>query len=238
MVLLVVHSLRVNGPVLTRKFFFWCFLFCYTKEFINAHSRAPEYFSRGLEVLGTPLMVPFGWVIAIYLSWFLAECILTPRGRNPRAVYSVIAISCMIILFISLMVECSGGNMRWWWWNYDIPGLWEEHPVLKMPVKITGGWATTNLVFMSLFQIFVVSPHRDIRYKALKIIALLVILGAPIGILATNLVWRHKYVAPIVTFTILAFLFVPMMRGRIIERAAGKRVVQTAKMLRGAASRK
>ena len=238
MILIVMHSLRLNGPVITRKFFFWCFLFCYAKEFVNAHSRAPEYFSKGLEVLGVPLMVPFGWVIAIYLSWFLAECILTPQGRTPRAVFPMVAFSCVIITFISLMVECSGGNMHWWWWNYDIPGLWEEHPVLKMPVKIIGGWATTNLIFMFFFQIFVLSPYRDVRHKAIKIAILFLVIAIPVGVLATNLVWRHRYVAPIVTFTILGFLFIPMLRGRIIQRAAGNRVAQTAKMLRGAAAQK
>lgn len=237
MVLLVMHSLRLNGPAITRKFFFWCFLFCYTKEFINAHSRAPEYFSKGLEILGVPLMVPFGWVIAIYLSWFLAECILTPRGRNFSAGLPVTAVSCIIIAFISLMVECSGGNMRWWWWNYDIPGLWYENHVLKMPVKIIGGWATTNLIFMTLFQLLVMSKYRGARINPLKVIVIFLLIAIPIGILATNLFFRQVLIAPIVTFVIFGFLLVPILRGWIIERAAGDRVARAAKAMRGAASR-
>ena len=242
MVLLVIHSLRVNGPALTRKFFFWCFLFCYTKEFINANSQRPEYFSEGLEILNVPLMVPFGWVVAIYLSWFLAECLICPLGRDPRKVLPTVALTSIIIAFISLMVECSGGNMHWWWWNYDIPGLWQEHPVLKMPVKIIGGWATTCLIFFSFFMIFIVSPLRKTRYKALKIALIFVAMALPLGILATNLVWRHRYVAPIVILTVITFLMLPRIRDRLLnrdsrasifQRLGGRRVLKKSGDMRG-----
>ena len=230
----MVHSLRVNGPALTRKFFFWSFLYCYTKEFINAHSRTPEYTSSGLELLGTPMMVPFGWVIAIYLSWFLAECILCPRGRDPRRVLPTVGLSCMIIASISLMVECSGGNMGWWEWNYSVPGLWQEHPVLKMPVKIIGGWATTNLLFMSFFMIYVVSPWRRVRYKALKVAGVLLAIAIPFGILANNLHTRREIVAPVVTFTILGFVFFPRIRNWWAMRGRrSRKVLDGARTLRG-----
>ena len=228
---IVVHSLRVNGPALTRKFFFWSFLYCYTKEFINAHSRQPEYFSSGLELFGTPMMVPFGWVISIYLSWFLAECILCPRGRNPAKVLPTVGLSSMIIACISFMVECSGGNMGWWEWNYSVPGLWHENALLKMPVKIIGGWGTTNLIFMSFFMVYVVSPWREVRHKALKIIGIFIAVGIPLGLLASNLVTRGLIVAPIVTMTAFMFLLWPRLRDYRASR--GRRVIDSAREMRG-----
>lgn len=230
---IVVHSLRVNGPVLTRKFFFWSFLYCYTKEFINAHSRAPEYFSSGLELFGTPMMVPFGWVIAIYLSWFLAESILCPRGRNPNRVLTTIGMSSIIIATVSLMVECSGGNMGWWQWNYDIPGLWYENAVLKMPIKIIGGWGTTNLFFMTFFMIYVVSPWRKVRFKALKVTGIFLVIAIPLGILANNLITRGLIVAPIITFTVFGFVFFPRLRNWYATRGRGKQVLESAQAMRG-----
>jgi hypothetical protein len=228
---IVVHSLRVNGPALTRKFFFWSFLYCYTKEFINAHSRQPEYFSSGLELFGTPMMVPFGWVISIYLSWFLAECILCPRGRNPAKVISTVGLSSMIIACISFMVECSGGNMGWWQWNYSVPGLWHENALLKMPVKIIGGWATTNLIFMAFFMVYAVSPWREVKRKALKITAVFLAFAVPFGILANNLIMRELVVAPVVTMIVVLFVFVPRLRAIRAERTA--KVLNSARTLRG-----
>ena len=231
--LIVVHSLRVNGSAVTRKFFFWCFVFCFTKEAINANSLAPEDFSKGFEILNTSLMVPFGWVIAIYLSWFLAESILNPHGRNVKKVLPTVALSSIIITCISLMVECSGGNMRWWWWNYDVPGLWHENRVLRMPVKIIGGWGTTNLIFMSFFMVYVISPWRRVRNKALKIAVVFLSISVPLGILASNLIWRQIFVAPFITFVVFLILFLPKLRDLRAMRGRSPRVLTSARKLRG-----
>lgn len=236
--IIIWHSLRVHGRRTSRNFFFWCMFFCYMKEFINAHSRAPEYMGSGFEVFGVPMMVPVGWVISIYLSWFLAECLL--RGSKLEgAVFPTVAVSCAAIAAISLCVECSGGNAGWWTWNYSIPGLWHENPVLKMPVKIVGGWATTNLVFMSFFMLFEFTRFGRLEKKSAVIILCFIFLGSTIGLLATNLALRSMIVAPVVVATIVLFLFIPRVKGKIAERKLRKNpVVEGAVRLRGAGANK
>lgn len=232
--IIIWHSLRVHGRRTSRNFFFWCMFFCYMKEYINAHAKAPEYMGNGLEIFGTPMMVPVGWVISIYLSWFLAECLL--RGSKLEgAVTPTIAVSSIVIMAISLCVECAGGNAGWWRWNYSIPGLWAENPILKMPVKIIGGWATTNLIFMSFFMLFEFTSFGRLKKKSAVIILCFLILGSTIGLLATNLVFRSLIVAPVVVATIMIFLLAPKVKVKIAERKARKNpVLEGAVRLRGA----
>ena len=235
-VMIIAHSYRAHGFRTTRNFFFWCMFFCYMKEFINAHSRAPEYMGSGLEVFGVPMMVPVGWVISIYLSWFLAESLLL-GSKLEGSILPTIAMSSVAITAISLCVACSGGNAGWWRWNYCIPSLWHENPILKMPVKIIGGWATTNLIFMSFFMLFEFSRFGRLKKKAAIILLVLIFLGSTVGLMATNLALRHKVVAPLVVGTILLFIFIPRIRAknkassRTVKKSS---VIDSAVRLRGA----
>ena len=225
LVLIIFHSLRERGPRTTRNFFFWCFVLCYSKEFINSHVPTPEYMSSGFTIFNVPMMVPIGWIIAIYLCWFLADMILS-RTKIEGEILPTVAVSCLCIAALSLCIECSGGNVGWWAWNYAVPGLWTEDPVLKMPIKIIGGWATTNLVFMTIFMLFEYSRFKQTKQKALKIGMALFLICSTVGIMATNYTLRAHVVAPLVTLTILGILLYYILRASLKSRSKTRTAAQ------------
>lgn len=101
----------------------------------------PEYFfAQAVTIGGVPVVGVFGWMIVIYLSWFMVETLWPGLLRTRVLIFPPLVFALAAALF-ALCIETTGIGMGWWIWRED-----RQHILFPM-----GGWATQTVLFSSIF---------------------------------------------------------------------------------------
>src|SRR5437867_7625351 len=121
--LLILHAVRVRGGRTALLFFGPAFLFGVVRGNTVALLAVSE--NKGTYIFSEPLLrigraeVPacVGWVFALYLSWTLAERIVSRIRSLSGRVFPLSALATLGMACFSYAVETTASGVGWWRWN-------------------------------------------------------------------------------------------------------------------------
>ncbi|MCG2703621.1 MAG: hypothetical protein L6366_04560 [Candidatus Omnitrophica bacterium] len=158
--LLFFHSWRYHKPKITIYFFLFSTTFGLFKQYYIHYFYLVEpkpfvFLHTGeFKLFGINPVKTIGWNFAFYLSYFLAEQILSRLGMIKHYVTPVVILGALICTTISFCMEITGIATGMWQWNarvtFDIPYILSQG-LLARPII---NWATKCAMFLFGFSIF------------------------------------------------------------------------------------
>lgn len=216
-ILLVVHCYKTRGKFFTLKIFGGGMAIFVAKEIQNQLNQ-PQRYEAGeaaFNFLGVPWAVVMGWIFAIYIGWVMAEKIL--RKLSPKrygSVFPTIAITSMVVFTISLAMEVTGTQMRWWIWTAERANAFRPL-FLGLPLLVPLEWTRVCFTVMTYAAMLEFTPLRQMKWYVRYLhLVLSFVVTAPLFFLEShlqnlnpNLAHAIQYDNPKVIFP-MAILFV------------------------------
>ena len=167
-ILLLIHCYFTRGKKYTLIIFLGGILLFVVKEFQNQFNEPVRYSvgENGLMLLHVPWAVVFGWVFAIYVGWVMSEGLLfrfSPKRYGK--VFPTIGLASIIVFFISMTMEVTGTQMKWWVWTADNANAFRPI-VLGLPMLVYMEWMRvcfTVLTYVTLLE-FTALKYNNKRY--------------------------------------------------------------------------
>ncbi len=156
--LLVVHAVRVRGGRAALWFFVPAFLFGVVRgnsvaALAGSENGGPYIFSDAVINIGrAELPACVGWVFALYLSWTLAEGIVSKLPSMAGRVFPLSAFGLLAMGCFSYAVETTASGVGWWRWNI----VRRTNPFLVGGTHLFGTveWMSVGLDFLVPFLLF------------------------------------------------------------------------------------
>jgi tetratricopeptide (TPR) repeat protein len=156
--LLVLHSWKVRGGKTTFLFFVSCFLFGVVRgnsvaALAAGENGGPYIFSGATWSIGrAELPACVGWIFALYLSWCLAEAVVSRIPSLSGRVFPLSAFALLAMGCFSCAVETTASGVGWWRWNIVRPST----PILVGGTHFFGivEWMSVAFDFLVPFLLF------------------------------------------------------------------------------------
>lgn len=149
--LLIYHSLKIEGPRTTLLFFGIALMFAFFRELIIGLTY-PLYFGQFKIGPISPAIV-LGWVFAFYLAHYF----VTQLTKNTRFANNLVVKVCLgtyVVVGISFIMETTAPLLEWWYWK---AGLLESLPpdalFLGAPIFVFIGWGLTGAAFLIIYYV-------------------------------------------------------------------------------------
>lgn len=121
LLLLIIHSHKMRGGVITFFFFGSLFLFGLLRGnlvYLITRGKTPYSFELPVMKVGhTGLVEAVGWCVSLYISWSLAERLLARRRGHGKNLFSILFFSCAMMMGFAILMEAAAGRMGWWNWR-------------------------------------------------------------------------------------------------------------------------
>jgi len=146
LVLLIVHSWRMRGRLVTLSFFLAGIVFGHLRANVvwwvvsrvedNPQALTPYLPQGGIlpDIGHSSHQVALGWVFALYLAWTISELILRRLPRFAGRVFMVAGLSALFMTSIGYCMETTAVRAGWWYWtlstrttlfgNVNVPAMW------------------------------------------------------------------------------------------------------------------
>ena len=228
--LLVVHSWKTRGRVVTLSFFIagiafgllrcnGIWLLC--KLLGDDSETLKPYVPQGTllpEIGHASIQVALGWVFALYLAWTVSELILRRLPGLSGRVFMIGGLAAIFMLAICYCMETTAVSVGWWYWELPTrTALFGNVNVWAME-----GWFSVVPDFLIPFLVIVCSAARG---KWLKWLWVLMFPAHLLGHLAFR--WFAYAILVYNAMELLVILLamfsgLRMARGEIVERPSGK----------------
>ncbi len=166
--ILIYHSLKMNGNRTTLRFFGIALIFAFLRELIIGLTY-PLYFSH-FKIGPIPLAIVLGWVFAFYLGDYFSRKVTTDT-RFTNNIFMKNCLGTFVVFGISLIMETTAPLLDWWWWKEGLlESLAPEAIVLGAPLFVFIGWSTTGATFFGLYYLL---QHYNYQPKVILLGAIL-----------------------------------------------------------------
>lgn len=158
LLLLFLHSWHYRGRRVTLVFFGACFAFGVLRGNTIYHIITNLLGGSSLPYLMVQPVVKIwqasiqecvGWIFALYLSWCVAERILTRGGSDRVPLFRLIGMASLLMGAVAYAVEAAAAAVHWWVWTIPI-----RNPFYAdVPFAGIIAWISVGVDFLGVFLI-------------------------------------------------------------------------------------
>lgn len=168
LILLFMHSWKYRGSSVTILFFVSCFAFGVLRgnliyfiltSYMGDESLPYLFVHPVVQIGHASLQECVGWIFSLYLSWSIAERLLSGREKGSVPVFRLIGLACFLTGTMAYAVEAAAGAAKWWVWTIPVKNSF----FVNVPVAGIIAWISVGFDF---FGPFLLLCYGKLRHKA------------------------------------------------------------------------